>query len=91
MFPRTLSALGIIAALVSGSILIPAPAHAQAGVDLKFYDSSHKDYHHWDHDEDVRYRAYLNEHHRKYQDFGHQNKKHQQAYWNWRHENEHHR
>jgi hypothetical protein len=88
MFRHTFSAFTLIAALTAPA-LVPAIANAQVGVDLKFYDSSHKDYHNWDHDEDVRYRAYLNDHHRKYQDFSHQSKKQQQEYWKYRHENEH--
>ena len=66
---------------------MPVAAQAQ-GVELKFYDRSHKDYHHWNNDEDRYYREYLNEHHRKYHAFSHNSKSQQQAYWSWRHEHE---
>jgi hypothetical protein len=86
MFKKSISALTFAMAL-GGSVFVPAMASAQ-GVELKFYDKSHKDYHNWNTDEDRYYRQYLNEHHRKYTAFSHNNKSQQQAYWSWRHEHE---
>lgn len=86
MFRTSLSALTIVAAL-GGSLLAPIAAQAQ-GVELKFYDRSHKDYHNWNTDEDKYYRQYLNENHHKYRAFAKMNKKQQDQYWRWRHEHE---
>ena len=84
MFRRTVSAFTLIAAL-GGVALIPSTALAQAGVELKFYDRSHKDYHQWNDGEDVHYRQYLTENHRKYRVFSKNSKSQQDAYWKWRH------
>ena len=73
MLKKTFSALTVMAAL-GGSVLLPVTAQAQ-GISLRFYDRSHKDYHRWNRDEDVRYRAYLN-------------RAQQQEYWRWRHDHD---
>jgi len=85
MLKKTFSALTLVAAL-GGSVLIPATANAQSGVELRFYDRSHRDYHHWNRNEDRFYREYLNEHRYRYRAFSHMNKKQQREYWRWRHE-----
>jgi phytoene dehydrogenase-like protein len=54
----------------------------------RYYDSTHKDYHAWNGDEDRRYRAYLDESHRQYRDFSRLSKKQQREYWQWRHDHE---
>jgi hypothetical protein len=87
MLKKTFSALTIVAAL-GGSMLVPATAMAQSGVELRFYDRSHKDYHHWNNDEDHFYRQYLTEHHRKYRTFSHMSKQQQREYWKWRHDHD---
>jgi hypothetical protein len=84
MMKKTLSAFTVMAAL-AGSLLAPVAARAQ-GVELKFYDRSHKDYHQWNGDEDRYYHQYLDTNHRKYREFSKMNKKDQQAYWKWRHD-----
>ena len=84
MLKKTFSALTLVAAL-GGSVFLPGTATAQ-GVDLRFYDRSHRDYHHWNRNEDRFYREYLNEHRYRYRSFSHMNKKQQKEYWRWRHE-----
>jgi len=86
MMQKTLSAFTVMAAL-AGSLLAPVAAHAQ-GVELKFYDRSHKDYHNWNADEDRVYRQYLTDNHRKYRDFKKMSKKQQDEYWRWRHDHQ---
>lgn len=53
---------------------------------VRVYDGYHRDYHHWDHDEDDAYRRYLGEHHEDYRDYNKLNKDQQRDYWNWRHD-----
>ena len=87
MLRRTLSAFTLVAAL-AGSAVFPATASAgegSASVTIRFFDRSHHDYHHWDRAEDVRYRAYLAERHRRYVAFQRASRERQIAYWRWRH------
>jgi hypothetical protein len=86
MLKQTFSALTVMAGL-AGSALLPAPAQAQ-GVQLRFYDRSHRDYHRWDRGEDRRYRMYLQERHRRYRAFQRESRQRQLEYWRWRHEHE---
>jgi hypothetical protein len=89
MLKKTLSALTVVAAL-GGSMLIPATATAGESVrpviTVRFFDRTHHDYHRWDRAEDVRYRAYLTERHRRYVAFQRASRQRQLAYWRWRHE-----
>ena len=86
MLKKAFFALTVMAAL-GGSALLPAAAQAQ-GVELRFYDRSHRDYHRWDRDEDQRYRAYLAERHRRYLAFQRASRQRQREYWRWRHEHD---
>jgi hypothetical protein len=52
----------------------------------RYYDSSHKDYHQWNDQEQREYDRYLSEHHRKHEDFNRLSKRQQQNYWKWRHD-----
>ena len=54
-----------------------------------YQDQSHKDSHEWNNEEDQRYRAYLQEHDKKYRDFNKLSAKDQAAYWEWRHQHDH--
>ena len=83
MFRRTLFAITAVTAL-AGSLLMPSSAQA-AGVTVRVYDRSHKDYHRWDRDEDHHYRAYLTERHRRYLAFQRASRQRQREYWRWRH------
>jgi hypothetical protein len=84
MLKKAVSAFTLIAAL-GGSAVLPATVQAQ-GVELRFYDRSHRDYHRWNRDEDRLYREYLNEHHRRYRVFSRMDRRQQREYWRWRHE-----
>ena len=86
MFRRILLAFTLITTL-GGVVLVPATASAQ-GVELRFYDRSHRDHHRWDRDEDRRYRAYLAERHRRYLAFQRASRQRQREYWRWRHEHD---
>jgi hypothetical protein len=86
MFKGILLAFTLITTL-GGVALVPATASAQ-GVELRFYDRGHKDYHRWNGDEDRRYRAYLAERHRRYLAFQRASRTRQREYWRWRHEHE---
>ncbi|HKV24418.1 MAG TPA: hypothetical protein VJN93_07485 [Candidatus Acidoferrum sp.] len=54
-----------------------------------YYDSYHRDYHHWDHDEDDHYRSWLHERHYEYRDFRRLDPDQQRDYWKWRHDHDH--
>jgi hypothetical protein len=63
---------------------MPSTTAAQS-VDVRVYDSHHKDYHNWDDHEDHAYRRYLAEQHYEYREYQKQNHRRQDAYWKWRH------
>jgi 3-hydroxyacyl-CoA dehydrogenase len=62
-----------------------ATVAAAQGVDVRIYDSHHKDYHNWDDHEDRAYRRYLAEKHYQYVEYQRQQHRRQEAYWKWRH------
>ena len=80
---RFVSALFLTAALATSGSVLAAPKPQD--VQVRVYDSHHKDYHNWDDREDHEYRAYLSEHHREYRDYNKQSHKNQENYWKWRH------
>ncbi len=69
-----------------GTSLLLAIANVGCSGRVRVYDSYHSDWHTWDHNEDVQYRAYLNEHHEPYRDYNKLDKNQQKDYWNYRHE-----
>ena len=58
--------------------------HEETAQQKRVYDSSHKQYHNWDGNEDKAWRQYQTDNHQKYRDYGKANKKDQSAYWSWR-------
>jgi hypothetical protein len=66
-------------------VTVPRATEAQS-VDVRVYDSHHKDYHNWDDHEDRAYRRYLAEKHYEYREYQKQSHHRQEAYWTWRHE-----
>jgi hypothetical protein len=81
-----------LAMAIGGSALLPATAVAGEGgggaVTIRFFDRDHHDYHRWNRSEDVRYRAYLAERHRRYLAFQRASRERQREYWRWRHVHE---
>jgi hypothetical protein len=81
---RFVTALFLTAVLAaSGSIV--AAAIPQASVQVRVYDSHHRDYHNWDEREDRAYRRYLAKRQEEYHEYSTWHHKEQQNYWNWRH------
>jgi hypothetical protein len=79
--------LGIAGGLLLTGILVPVvPQATQAqSVDVRVYDSHHRDYHNWDDHEDRAYRRYLAEKRYEYREYQRQSHRRQEAYWQWRH------
>jgi hypothetical protein len=76
--------------LLAGAIFAPTAVRSaalpQEGIQVRVYDSHHRDYHNWDDREDHAYRGYLVEHHRSYRAYDRQRARDQRNYWKWRHE-----
>ena len=51
----------------------------------RYQDARHHDEHVWNNHEDQAYRVWLEERHRKYNDFDRLNERDRQSYWDWRH------
>ena len=85
---RYIASLFLSAALVAPVAVIAAPVPQRASVQLRIYDSSHKDYHNWDDNENRAWGQYLAENHGKSHDFRKAKKKEQSRYWNWRHDHQ---
>ena len=86
-----LATLGAVPALAATPTAQDRDDRAQRQEEHRVYDSSHRDYHTWNSDEDRRYREFLTERHRKYRDFSRLKKSQQNQYWQWRHEHDDHR
>ena len=52
----------------------------------RYRDARHNDEHEWNNREDQAYRMWVQERHRKYQDFDRLPERDWDNYWNWRHE-----
>jgi hypothetical protein len=83
---RYIASLFLTAALVVPLSIMAAPAPQRASVQLRFYDSSHKDYHNWNDNENRAWGQYLTDNNRKPQRFTRARKTEQSQYWNWRHD-----
>lgn len=76
----------LVALSLSVALITPVCLQAQDHHDDKgYYDKHHKDYHHWDDNEDKAWRIYLEQQHHAYYDWNRANARQQQAYWDWRH------
>jgi hypothetical protein len=82
---RFIGALFLTAALATSGSILAAATPQEASVQVRVYDTNHKDYHNWDDHEDHAYRGYLTERHEAYRPYAKQNHRHQNDYWNWRH------
>jgi hypothetical protein len=82
---RYISALLLAAALAAPAAVMAAPSPNDDGVQVRIYDSRHKDYHNWDNRENHSWGVYLTEHHRKSHEYAGSSRREQSNYWNWRH------
>jgi hypothetical protein len=82
---RYIGSLLLAAAIAAPTAIMAAPRPQDAGVQIRVYDRSHRDYHNWDDREDHAYRGYLDGQHRSYREYNRQSNREQKHYWNWRH------
>ncbi len=82
---RYISSLLLAAALAAPVAVLSAPAPKDDGVQVRIYDSHHKDYHKWDDHENRAWALYLTNNHKKQHEFSKSSKREQTRYWNWRH------
>jgi hypothetical protein len=82
---RYISSLLLAAALAAPVAIMASPAPNDDGVQVRVYDSHHKDYHNWDDHENNAWGIYLTNNHEKNHEFSKSSKKEQSHYWNWRH------
>jgi hypothetical protein len=82
---RYISSLLLAAALAASVAVMAAPANHDDAVQVRVYDSRHKDYHNWDDRENQSWGIYLTNHRRKSHEYAKASKREQQNYWNWRH------
>jgi len=82
---RYISSLLLAAALAAPVAIMAAPAPNDDGVQIRFYDSRHKDYHNWDDRENRSWGVYLNNNHKRSHEFSRSSRREQSHYWNWRH------
>ncbi len=82
---RCISSLFLAAALAAPMAILASPAPKDDGVQVRIYDSRHKDYHNWDDRENTAWGIYLTNNHKKNHEFSKSSKKEQSQYWNWRH------
>ena len=85
---RYIASLFLTAALVAPVSIMAAPRPQTASVQVRVYDSSHKDYHNWDDNENRAWGQYLAENHEKSHDFRKAKKNEQSRYWNLRHDHQ---
>ena len=82
---RFISTMILAAAIATPVTMMAAPGPKDDGVQVRVYDSGHKDYHNWDDNENKAWGVYLSDNHKKSHEFSKSNKKEQSNYWNWRH------
>jgi len=73
-----------LAAALAAPVVMMAAAAPQA-VQVRVYDSGHKDYHNWDDRENHAWGVFLTENHRNAHEFSRANRRERTQYWNWRH------
>jgi hypothetical protein len=82
---RYISSLLLAAALAAPVAIMAAPAPNNDGVQVRVYDSRHKDYHNWDDRENNAWGIYLTNNHKKNHEFSRSSRREQSHYWDWRH------
>jgi hypothetical protein len=80
------------ALVLVGALALPMAGKATAQDDHerdhkdRVYDREHKDYHHWDENENRAWIRYNQENHHEAHEWAKANRKEQAEYWRWRHE-----
>ncbi len=82
--PRFLNAVLLSATLLAPIAIVPTALRAQDHR-IVYHDKRHNDDHEWNAHEDLAYRIWVRDNHRKYNDFARIRVRDQQAYWGWRH------
>jgi hypothetical protein len=82
---RCIASLLLAAALGAPAVVLATPGQKDAGVQVRIYDTRHKDYHNWDDRENHAWGLYLSSNHKKDHEFSKSSKKEQSQYWDWRH------
>ena len=82
---KYLGSLFLVAALAAPVTIMAVPAPQDDREHKRVYDRDHKDYHHWDDNENRAWGQFLTENHRESHEYAKSNKKEQSKYWNWRH------
>jgi hypothetical protein len=82
---RYIFLLLLTAALMMPVAVMAAPPQ-RAGVQVRVYDSRHKDYHNWDDNENRQWGLYLTQNNRRPHEYKRAKKSEQTEYWNWRHD-----
>jgi hypothetical protein len=82
---RCISSLLLAAALAAPVAILAAPGPKDEGVQVRIYDSRHKDYHNWDDRENHAWGMYLTQNHKRNHEYSKASKREQSSYWNWRH------
>jgi len=80
-----LGGLCLVAAFAISGPLVATAAAQEANLQVRVYDSHHRDYHNWDDREDRAYRNYQEGRHESYVAYEHRKHRYQEHYWNWRH------
>ncbi len=73
-------------AILPGTALAQDDHRKEAENARRYQDAKHHDEHAWNDHEDRAYHMWVEERHRKYNDFDRLNARDQQAYWDWRHD-----
>jgi hypothetical protein len=80
-----ISSLLLAAVLAAPVAIIAAPGPNDDGVQIRVYDSHHKDYHNWDDHENNAWGVYLTNNHKKNHEYSKSSRREQSHYWDWRH------
>jgi hypothetical protein len=80
-----ISSLLLAAGILAPAAVVASPAPNDEGVQIRVYDSQHKDYHNWDDRENRAWGVFLTNRHKKIHEYKESNRREQENYWNWRH------
>ena len=83
---RYISSILLAAALAAPVAIMAAPEPTDDGVQVRVYDSNHKDYHNWDDHENQAWGVYLTNHHRSHVEYRKARRSDRDGYWRWRHD-----